>query len=417
MEMWGRVEKILKKEYVCDHCLGRQFAQLLTGMSNRERGRVVRRFAAMMMDAGEEVDVEDVNFSEVDFRHYSPEEEEERDCAVCDGLFGELDEWSGKVMIELQGYEFENFLIGTRLPDSLVKREEELWEEIGIEHCEEMKAEFNRELGKKLEEKTGKEVEFELPEIQVLVDVEEEEVRLNVNSLCVYGEYQKTERGIPQTEWPSGKYEISLEEIIAPAFLRAADSADEKFHGAGREDIDARCLGWRPFILELLEPKRRDLDLEKVEGEVNENDEVNVRNLQIVGRDRVEELKSWQPDKSYRALVELEEDVDEDELERLEKLEGVTLTQRTPQRVEHRRADRYRKREVKELDWKKTGEGEIELTVKAEAGTYIKEMISGDDGRTEPSVASVLGVGAECTELDVIEIHGKEDLGFLSKDS
>ncbi|MFP4150513.1 MAG: tRNA pseudouridine(54/55) synthase Pus10 [Candidatus Aenigmatarchaeota archaeon] len=411
MNLQERAEKILQKGYVCDHCLGRQFAQLLTGMSNEKRGEVMRKFIAMALDKGEVADVDEKNFRDIEFRNRDAEGEK-GECVVCEGLFGELDEWTGKVMRGLQDYEFENFLLGTRLPDGLVKREEELWEEVGIEYCEEMKAEFNRELGKRLEEKMKKEVEFELPEIQVLVDVEKDKVKLDVNSICVYGEYQKTERGIPQTEWPSGKYEISLEEIIAPAFLRESDSPDEKFHGAGREDIDARCLGWRPFILELLEPKKRNLDLEKVKEEVNENPEVNVRNLQIVRRDKIEELKSWRPDKSYRALVELEEDVDEEELEELEELERTTLTQRTPQRVEHRRADRHRKRKVKELEWEKKGEKELEIVVKAEAGTYIKELISGDGGRTEPSVASVLGIEAECVELDVVEIHGKEELDF-----
>ncbi len=413
MELDERVEKILEKGRICDHCLGRQFAQLLTGMSNEERGEILRRFVAMEVDSDGSTEIDGSNFKDIEFRNTDLGERKETECIVCGGLFEELDEWSGKVLRKLQGYEFETFLVGTRLPDKLVKNEEELWEEVGIQYCEEMKAEFNRELGKKLEEKTRKKVEFDLPEIQVLVDVAEDEVKLNVNSLCVYGEYQKTERGIPQTEWPSGKYEISLEEIIAPAFLRAADSSDEKFHGAGREDIDALCLGWRPFILELLEPKKRDLDLEKVEEEVNGNDEVNVRNLQIVGRNKVENLKSWQPDKSYRATVELGEDVEEEELEKLEELEGRTLNQRTPQRVEHRRADRYRKRVVKEVDWEKTGEKEVEITVRAEAGTYIKEMISGDGGRTEPSVASILGVEAECTELDVVEIHGKKELSFV----
>ena len=43
-----------------------------------------------------------------------------------------------------------------------------------------------------------------------------------------------------------------------------------KFHGAGREDIDVRMLGsGRTFVLEILEPKIRDLDLETLQEEVN----------------------------------------------------------------------------------------------------------------------------------------------------
>lgn len=47
------------------------------------------------------------------------------------------------------------------------------------------------------------------------------------------------------------------------------------------------------------------------------------------------------------------------------------------------------------------------LTVEAESGTYIKELISGDEGRTKPSISEMIGVPCEVTELDVIEIMGE----------
>ena len=49
------------------------------------------------------------------------------------------------------------------------------------------------------------------------------------------------------------------------------------------------------------------------------------------------------------------------------------------------------------------------ILVKAEAGTYIKELISSDNGRTKPSVAGVLGTSAICTKLAVVGI----DDGFI----
>jgi tRNA pseudouridine synthase 10 len=42
--------------------------------------------------------------------------------------------------------------------------------------------------------------------------------------------------------------------------------------------------------------------------------------------------------------------------------------------------------------------------VHCQHGTYVKEWISGDEGRTTPSLASLLGVGARCRQLDVEEI-------------
>jgi tRNA pseudouridine synthase 10 len=47
----------------------------------------------------------------------------------------------------------------------------------------------------------------------------------------------------------------------------------------------------------------------------------------------------------------------------------------------------------------------LELQVRTQAGLYVKELISGDGGRTRPSAAEVLGVPAACAELDVIAVH------------
>jgi tRNA pseudouridine synthase 10 len=63
-----------------------------------------------------------------------------------------------------------------------------------------------------------------------------------------------------------------------------------------------------------------------------------------------------------------------------------------------------RKREVLSISWKRKGPKKIELIVKGSAGLYIKELVSGDNGRTKPSVSEILGVPAKVKELDVIRI-------------
>jgi len=49
------------------------------------------------------------------------------------------------------------------------------------------------------------------------------------------------------------------------------------------------------------------------------------------------------------------------------------------------------------------------VDVHGEGGLYIKELIGGDEGRTEPSLAGVLGVGATVTALDVLDVEGVEE--------
>jgi len=83
----------------------------------------------------------------------------------------------------------------------------------------------------------------------------------------------------------------------------------------------------------------------------------------------------------------------------------VTLEQRTPERVSQRRADLVRRRRVEEVELLECGGHEFSLRVRAQSGTYIKELVSGDGGRTQPSVTGLLGAPCRCVELDVLDIH------------
>ena len=91
-------------------------------------------------------------------------------------------------------------------------------------------------------------------------------------------------------------------------------------------------------------------------------------------------------------------------------LEGVKLAQRTPERVAHRRADLVRRRTVFEVhqpvvEMMEDGSREIEVTMRCESGTYVKETVHGDSGRTQPSIASLLKAKCEVIWLDVGDIH------------
>ena len=404
LEFFEKVLRLFQHGYICDHCLGRQFAQLLSGKENYERGRSIRDFFAMLLDSGEKLESDPSNFFSYNFRFRNLEGEKKK-CYVCGDLFENLDFYTGKAKEKLKEFDFNNFLVGTKLNTTLINNEEDLWEKVGIEWCEPLKSEINRLVGKKLEKELGKKVEFKNPEILIILDLKKKDVKLEVNSLYIYGEYNKLVRTIPQTRWPSGKYKTSVEQIVAKPFLKKTKGKGSKFHGAGREDIDAKCLAWRPFVLEILEPKKRNISLKKLQQEVNKSKRVQVRKLRFASGDLVEKLKSIRPDKTYRVLVVIEKEVGAKDLEKLSILKGKKIYQETPNRVLHRRADKLRKRVVKDIKWKKIGKKKIELVIKAEAGTYIKELVTGDKGRTYPSVSELLGIKTVVKELDVVKIN------------
>lgn len=47
----------------------------------------------------------------------------------------------------------------------------------------------------------------------------------------------------------------------------------------------------------------------------------------------------------------------------------------------------------------------FELHVLASAGTYIKEFVHGDLGRTVPNVGQILGTEADILQLDVTNVY------------
>jgi len=397
MDLIETAKEALSEGYVCDHCLGRQFGQLLSGLTNEERGRAVRLALAMAADAGR-TDVNGANFAGIRFRKRKTTAKR-GPCTVCGDLFMELPAFVAKAKKKLEGVEFKTFVAGTKLSADLAAREERLWERMGIEWCEPLKAEVNREFGKLLEKEMGKVADLDSPDVEVVLNLEESAVELRIASLYVHGKYRKLARGIPQTKWDM--YPVTVEDIIAKPFMKATKGTGHALHGSGREDIDARCLDGRPFVLEIEGPRRRTLDLKSMEREVNKSRKVQVSGLRQSSRQEVREVKAEKRDKTYRVVAVFSKPVTG--LEKLKKLQGM-INQQTPTRVMHRRANLMRKRKVKAIAWKRLSPRTVEFTVRAESGLYVKELITGDSGRTRPSAAELLGNEAKIKSLDVIKI-------------
>ena len=280
----------------------------------------------------------------------------------------------------------------------------------GIEYVESIKFDLNREMRRSVTESIRKPVNFDNPDIILLFDFSNGDVRVKINSLFILGYYQKLARGIPQSKWGTpGKYRTSVQEIVAKPLVKAQKGKDTAFHGYGREDVDARCLGWRPFVIEILEPKKRNLNLKEIERVINKNKKVKIKLVKPVDKSIVRRIKSEMGDKTYRVTVEFDKPVKKSELKKLKSLIGP-INQRTPVRVAHRRADLTRKRLVKELKYKVLSPKRIELTIRTNAGLYVKELVHGDEGRTKPSVAELLGVKAKPKDLDVIKIECPKNL-------
>ncbi|MCD6572218.1 MAG: tRNA pseudouridine(54/55) synthase Pus10 [Thermoplasmata archaeon] len=396
------VQKVLKKYSLCDSCLGRLFARLYPKKSRKQIGREIREKILLKKTSEEK-------------------------CWLCEGICKDFDYLADIAIEKIKEYEFETFLVGSIVDDEILEREKLVQQEISdARFSESIKLEINREIARRISERLDKKISIKNPDVTIVVDTRFYHVSFQVRSVYIYGRYLKFERGIPQTKWPcrvcrgrgcrrcgyTGKmYETSVEELIAKKALEVFDASGEAFHGSGREDIDALMLGdGRPFVLEIKNPKKRNVDLKRLEKEINNfaRGKVEVRGLSYVDKDKVVELKKAKHLKTYKVSIIGDKSFDKEKLkEATQLLQGKIIKQATPLRVLHRRADLERERKIIECKLETVEDNKATLIITAEAGTYIKELISGDQGRTKPSLSEILGINCRVEKLDVVEVKGE----------
>jgi len=310
------------------------------------------------------------------------------------------------------------------LPLAVGEREDEFRAEFGVSRGESLRKEFARTVGKRVAERSGKEVDFKKPEIVALVEPFSDLVRLQVNPLFIAGRYKKLVRSIPQSKWFcsecwgrgcqkcnwTGKmYPESVQEIVEKPLLAATGGSGASFHASGREDIDARMLGnGRPFVIEITSPKQRFLDLNRIEDAVNTQgaNKVEIAGLKVADRDVVRKLKGGESkQKEYRVFIEFEKKITIKDMQVLKQsLTNTAVKQKTPVRVLHRRADLTREKYIYGVDVKKLSPVKAEMRLRCQGGLYVKELVTGDEGRTMPSVSGILNNKAKPIELDVLNI-------------
>jgi len=440
MEILEKTQKMLEKHALCNHCLGRQFALLGYGLDDQKRGEAIKLLLTMRghqlallgkKDGFSLLKILAINgFFDMAveiLRKMGKKVGEGRECYLCEGRFKHLDELAAKSLEKLKAYEYSTFLVGVELPTQVEEREDEFKAEFDVKHGESMRNEFSRDIGKEISKITKKVAEYKKPDVVIILNPFTGQVTLQANPLYIKGRYKKLTRGIPQSKWVcvkcrgkgcprcnwTGKmYPESVEEIIAGPTLEKTGGEDASFHAAGREDVDARMLGrGRPFVIEVKKPKRRFIDLRELAQYINERAQgkVKVLNLRFADKNAVRKLKKTEAsEKVYRAIVEFDRNVSDEELKILEEtFTNAVVRQQTPLRVLHRRADLVREKYIYEAKTKRLTLNRVEMTISCQGGLYIKELITGDEGRTNPCVSGVIKAKTKAIALDVLNVITK----------
>ncbi|MBS3069846.1 tRNA pseudouridine(54/55) synthase Pus10 [Candidatus Micrarchaeota archaeon] len=352
--------------------------------------------------------------------HWGKRAKTPQECFVCKGVCERLDALVKDALEKAKGFEWETFAVSSSLPREALAREEDLWDWCQPQKCMCIKNALNRDAAAAIAKKSGNRMDAKNPQALFSIDFLKGKGDAMPAPMYLFGHYTKHARDIAQSRWEcskckgrgcdrcagSGKMYSSVEDEMRAAAKETFLAKDALLHASGREDVDVRMLGeGRPFVLEVQEPKKKG-GIGEFEKSVNKGGKVGVHGVRSAQKSAIELVCTSHFEKEYDAHVEMQRQPTQEDVGKIKEMfagKFVLLAQQTPMRVLHRRSDLERKRKVFLLDVKVEGQF-IRLKIRTDAGTYVKEFVSSDGGRTVPSIAGVLGCAAVCRQLDVINI-------------
>ncbi|KHN84314.1 Putative tRNA pseudouridine synthase Pus10 [Toxocara canis] len=274
--------------------------------------------------------------------------------------------------------------------------------------------------------------------------------------ILIASRYRKFSRNLPQSPWTASD-DIpkvpgnSVSEKLTKELVKETKCESTRFIASGREDIDVRMLGTgRPFALQLINPhltapfcgEKLQESLKRIEAEINSQRDIALgAPLRRISVKQAEMLTCTQDEKRkcYTAYCYSSERLDEKVLDELASKVPLEIVQKTPLENERILAEYEREQEAadKELEerlaelmdamiqeceeHKKHIEHEFHNTdinsatfgtypvnkkslrrLETQAGTYVKEFVHGDFGRTRPSLADLLRI--EHGEVDILHL-------------
>jgi tRNA U54 and U55 pseudouridine synthase Pus10 len=240
--------------------------------------------------------------------------------------------------------------------------------------------------------------------------------RINIAPFYIFGNYIKLDREIGQSRFLSkdgvklslSSVDEELKSFLKNVFLNKEE--DLIMSAGGREDRDVRMLGnGRAFIYTVYNAKKHySLDFSSINIELNKTlKKVKVNGLRICTKKNFNILKKAESEKVkiYTAFVWSKEEITKEVCDKIHKIKDLLINQITPLRVLHKRVLKTREKfiyEVKIIEI--INPHFMIIEIQSSAGTYIKEFVNGDLGRTYPSLGDIIGNECDIIQLDVQDI-------------
>jgi tRNA pseudouridine synthase 10 len=324
-------------------------------------------------------------------------------CYICNGLLDKIDDLLELTLEALEGYTYKTFLIGATVPSHMLEREDEVRARFKIKGTESVKGYLTKELGKRLTHRTGKKVDYNVPDVTVNVDLIKNKVAVRSRAIFLFGRYFKHIRGLNQKQERcdncigKGCSQCnntglsgfdSIEGIIVKKLIDIFRCESAKFSWVGGEDKDSLVLNeGRPFFVKVIDPKRRFARPRSIT-----KNGLKVKFIKKVGR---------LPDKPLRfktvvkLSVESKCDISDASIEKLNKLKNTYV-----------RFGGKRGKEVSRNIYKinaKASKNMLTIRMVVDGGLAIKQFVSGD-GMT-PNISQIIGCKATCKFFDIVGVR------------
>ncbi|MGC9148082.1 MAG: hypothetical protein ACP5GI_01365 [Sulfolobales archaeon] len=406
-------EKILRKYSLCDNCLGRFFARLGRGLTNDIRGRSIK--TVILMDLFTKYSASERSKLLNDLREFavrggepfkttleklSGEKVAEDKCFVCGSKIKNFfEEYSERSLKILERENLKRFLIGVSVPREIIEREEEIAREFRIDSWESIKNELKREIGKRIRDR-GYIPDFEDPDIIINIDIGTGAIVTSYPSALYLLRVAKLEKG-----YRLKRARDSLENILSDK-LRIYEPSYIRLHLLAR---DSRNYAIREpgiyTILEIHSPKRGKPSVEELKNLLKDLYPFRVDVISRVSKRDIYELSQKLTKVIYEIKIFPKGSVEIGKLEKilLENKNTLYITQMTPTRLLERVGERIRRGQVVFREYG-VENNLLKIIIQIDKYLFPEEFVTGDSGRTDPSLSSMLGIDLEIKDISIIDM-------------
>ena len=347
------------------------------------------------------------------------------DCFACHGLVSHIDDMKSSIQKTCGRYKFHDIQI--EIVPKMIKNDNKLVQQYMCQTSSSIKNYLKGKIQLAFDKVN------EGPVLYIKISSPNDiRTELKWPPLYIVGRYYKESRRVSNSRFMKGEYaKSSVEKEVINYLCPEIKCTERKFLSAGREDMDVRMIGsGRPFSVTLLNP----LPVENADPPQNfeefaktfeqflpyyksaeSNQEINMDQRFYCGNCvSVSHLKitTKQPnispklEKCYRCVVSCSRNVTKENLAHLDNIKDLVISQKTPCRVAHRRILAYREKTVLSLSYRQISPRFFILDLRTSKGTYIKEFVNSDFGRTKPSLGELLDpdnpVECQLLQLDVV---------------